>query len=755
MALPELKVIGKSENHDKVGHLVASCKADFASDRLPLVKYYAASKGATVMRGVVKNVDASRALDLPGVIAVVTHEDIPIWNEAIFWWGQEVAGVIAEDPQTARYALTLIDVEYEERPGIYDPDESMRDGAPLIGVRPDSNYAVVTDLKRGDLEEGMASADVVLETNQDWTNTFQHNCMEAHQSLAWWVGDHVYCWIPSQHVFGAKNAIVNGLGLPANKVHVYTRFTGTGHGDKAGDIFTAATATMSKIVGGAPVLFEKGRYGSMLQHGRQFDLKSEIKWGANSDGKIVAVDAKFFGNGGVHTWAPVGNVHFGLRTTYDIPNANFQVTSVNTNTPGRSYWRCVNDPPGAANYDPALFKLAEKLDMDPYDVVMKNLLPDDAPDLDPPNRVWGGRMLKDMFEWCHQASGYANKYHKPGTKPLDDGRLHGIAITGHMDSHGGVNGAGRGAIVTMLPDGRCFANVGGARGCEGGPTICCHVVAEALGMKYEDVGLGRWGDTDTALDAGIQAGSTFTAGAGGAFYSAAMDLRKKLFEYAITKDGFRDIEGITPEDLDAEDSEVFYKGDTSIRLTYRQVMAGTPPTAGSGNGWGSTLRSRSVGGVPIGEPCNSNGSACTAVEVAVDTDTGEVEVTGMWNAVDTGRTIFKQGTDKEMWSGIELMLWQALLAGDVYDPATSACLSTQWTESMMITPLDFKGENFVAQDFESDDAAGPYGAHGIGEPCVTNYSAILCAIHNATGKWVDMNHGPCTPDVILKSLGKA
>lgn len=107
--------------------------------------------------------------------------------------------------------------------------------------------------------------------------------------------------------------------------------------------------------------------------------------------------------------------------------------------------------------------------MDPYQVIMKNLQPDDAPDLDPPGRVWGGMMMKEMFEWCHSASGYAGKWHKPGQRTLDNGKLHGIAITGHRDSHGGVNGVSRGMMVTMTPTGHAYVNVGGARGCEGGP----------------------------------------------------------------------------------------------------------------------------------------------------------------------------------------------------------------------------------------------------------------------------------------------
>jgi CO/xanthine dehydrogenase Mo-binding subunit len=109
----------------------------------------------------------------------------------------------------------------------------------------------------------------------------------------------------------------------------------------------------------------------------------------------------------------------------------------------------------------------------------------------------------------------------------------------------------------------------------------------------------------------------------------------------------------------------------------------------------------------------------------------------------------------KMLSGTELMFGQALYHGDIYDEKTGAVISTSYVDARFPTTLDFDTENMHVQDIESDDAAGPYGAHGIGEPCVSNYSAILCAIFNATGAWVDTDKGACTPDKVLKALGKA
>ena len=105
--------------------------------------------------------------------------------------------------------------------------------------------------------------------------------------------------------------------------------------------------------------------------------------------------------------------------------------------------------------------------------------------------------------------------------------------------------------------------------------------------------------------------------------------------------------------------------------------------------------------------------------------------------------------------GSELQVNQALYFGDVTDPGTGADISSQYTEAQMVTPKDFIQERFIVYPVELDDAAAPFGARGIAEPTVTNYSCIINAIYNATGKWVDPNHGACKPDQVLKALGKA
>lgn len=762
MALAPLNVIGNSNNRDQHSKRILTGQMDFAADRLAGCKLYGAAKTSTIAHGKIKSMDVTKALKEPGVKAVLTYKDVPSWSETVTWWGQDIAGVVADNWYTAKRAATLIEVTYETSPMVFDPEAAMQKDSPLSGILPSSNTKQLDTRVRGDITAGFLNADIVLTSNSPWTGTWQHNMLEQHQAVAWWVGEHLYVWQGSQGPHCHQIAIARTLGIPGNRVHFYSHGCGGGLGDRSnrGDLVKCwdhegvIAAVMSKKVGGAPVLFLESKRENMTMHSRQFAARADIKLGAKKDGTIVAADVKAFCDLG----SLVTNFYvtfYGLKNTYTIPNYNHNVTGIVTNSPIRGPWRCIGDPPAAVCYDMALDKLAAELSMDPYQMRMKNLRATDAPDQDPPYLVWGGNGVGLCFKQVHDASGYDGKWHAPSTKTLPDGRLHGIAITGHLDSHGTIEGGGRGGLITITTDGRCLANVGGGRASSGAETTMVHFVAEALGMKYDDVACGDWGATDTSLDGGRQTGSRFTAGAGSAFYNAAMDARGQLFAVALTKAPFNTIPGITAKDLDAKDSSIFLKSDSTKAITYTEVMNGAPPIAGRGVGWNGFMRNKSVGGVAIGERCNCSGSAATCAEVAVDHETGEVEVLGIWNAVDTGRTIYKNGALREISSGAELQISQALFFGDIYDVGTGACISSQYTESMLPTFMDINTQTVNAQDIESDDAGGPYGAHGIGEPCATNYSCIINAIFNATGKWVDMDKGSCTPNKVLKALGKA
>jgi CO/xanthine dehydrogenase Mo-binding subunit len=162
-----------------------------------------------------------------------------------------------------------------------------------------------------------------------------------------------------------------------------------------------------------------------------------------------------------------------------------------------------------------------------------------------------------------------------------------------------------------------------------------------------------------------------------------------------------------------------------------------------------------VGTVPIGSACNSTGGAAACIEVAVDTNTGEVEILGFWNATSTGTTLFKPGVQKEMMSGCESGIGQCLFYGDVYDPTTAAVLQMSHGCFSHPTAMDLYPTTNTLIEVQHNSPSGPLGCHGMAEPASGEGNVIWQAIYNAIGVFPDHNHGAGSPNVILKALGKA
>ena len=744
----ELSVIGKPENLDQQGHLVVTGKLDFAADRIPPGKLYARVLGAPHAHALITSIDTSRAEALPGVEAVLTYEEHPLWSDGIFYHGQEVAAVAAVDPNTAARAIRLIDVEYDVRPNITDPDEAMQPGAILSGLLPDTNVTPLPPTVRGDIETGFSNAEVTLETEQPWTAAYQHGTLETCSCVAYWVNEDLYIWTGSQTPFGLRANISNWLGgHPLHRIHLVSHGTGAGFGDKPSGQWLPTAVLLARKTG-KPVEFTLTRRENYINRQRQFPCKSSIRFGAKNDGTLTAIDAAFWCDtqSSAGGWT-AGGVPQGLQRTYVCPDARFSVTSVVNNKPNIGPWRCVSDPPGSGAYEAALDKIAEQLGMNPYQFRMKNMVTADMVDQDN-GMVLSSNGVRECFEKCADSIGFNDKWHAPGTKTLSDGRLHGIGIAGHVDGHGGPFGM-NGAIVSITADGKAELNVGISRAGGGTNTAMCHIVAERLGMKYEDVRTGQWGETDASADGGMQAGSSRTVTISGAFYNAAGDCREQLFQVATRA------LGVPPHEMDARDSIVFEKANPENAVPYRAVVGGygfaMPVVIGRGTAWGAQLRRPHLG-FDVGTPCRVGGTCASAAEVAVDPETGEIEILAHVNAVDNGRTIFYQGAMKQLIGGSEIQIGQALFYGQVTDEATGAALNPNYLEAKFPTTLDINPQKLQGFLIETDDAVGAYGCKGMGEPVVPNYPCISNALYNAIGKWVPF---PITPPKILEAMGKA
>ena len=773
--------------------------------------------------------------------------------------------MVAEDWEIARYACSLIKIEYNVLPVVFDLEAAMLPTSPLSGRGTTANFSAgsVTRPTTSSYPTGVytdtaafADATVTLQTAQPWSCTFQHNPCHPKTGLAYMIGDDIYGYASSQNGTAGRAPMATATGLPLHKCHVQIHGCGGGQGDGYTEPHTAIAGRHSKDLGGHAVTYKLSRQGHNHIGIRQYDTRSDYKIGAKADGTLVAWTGSGYGNGGTPGL-------YGLQKTFKIPWISVTNNTINPNTPGRGAWRCVSDPPGAWNYDIALDKLAIQLNMDPWDLRVKNLMPSDAPDQDTAVDTFGRPRYWSMqpkgINACFTAiladSGYMTKRHAANTKTLADGRMHGISITGHQDSHGGVSGATRYGHLRMGGQdntGKCFAYVGGSKGSDGASAIMLHIAAEVLGLLYTDMALGESANSDINLDTGSQGGSAYTGGAGSGMYNAALLMRNKLFERAVTLAPFATLtgtgvtkatgtvtvtngqvtfitvtnggtgysgpptvtisggggagataiaqinstgvvtgvvvtfpgtgytnpvasgataanptivtfSGLTPNDLDAKNSVIFLKSDPTKTITHATVSNGMIPFIAVAGGWASNFRSMPAGGLPgtgalqakLGDSTMTTGACASVVEVAVDTDTGEVEVTGIWNYIHTGTSIFKQGCLKEIGSGAEEIIGQVLFFGDVLDPNTGAVLQMAHGEFHQPTSLDYNPASFHLLDVQTDDVAAPCGGRGIGEPCLSNIGSVVNAVYNAIGKWVDPEHGAMTPDKVLKALGKA
>ena len=542
-------VIGDPKNHDHSMYMSVTGTLGFTDDQLAGKKWYGAVRTSQIAHGKVTSIDASKALAEPGVKGVW-------WNDLaadgktegpnylagfsasanITNWGVPVAVVVADDWWTARRASSLIDIKYEALPVVYDPDEAVKPNSPLSGKQATSNETTST-FTRGTAGADFTGAEVTLATEQPWSQTIQHNPIHPRQGLAWFIGDDLYGQCSTQNGMGQRAGLASAIGMQLHKVHAYGHTCGGGHGDGGSNTALNMAGPLSKKLGGHAILVRWSRDNHNTMGSRHYNTKGNLKLGAKKDGTLVACSGDWYGVGG-----GASGCWYGMRTTYKIPTISWTAHNVYPNVPGRGAWRCISDTPGATIYDAALDKLAAQLDMNPYDLRMKNIMAADAPDQDSPNRVWSGKGVNECFAKAYEASGFATKWHKPGTKTLADGRLHGIAITGHHDSHAGINGTSRFGHIRMGGQdntGKCFVYVGGAKGSNGPQTQMGHVVAEVLGLKWEDIQIGPWANSDINLDTGNQVGSGHTGACTG-YYNAAMEMRKRLFDRAITVAAFKD-----------------------------------------------------------------------------------------------------------------------------------------------------------------------------------------------------------------------
>jgi len=770
----EFLVIGKDHPKVEVEEKVTG-EYEFAGDISLPHMLHAKILRSPYAHALVKSINTKQAKELPGVKAVITHEDVKerwfvrapgthssnprtldtrIIDEKMRYVGDRVAAVAATSLEIAEEALGLIEVEYEKLPAVFDPIEAMQPGAPVIhdsikmadnNIPIKNNIVGPTYMTIGDVEEGFKQADLVIEN--EFRSGYVHNSPLGRPVCICrpLPGGVLEVWNQTQGIHVARMCFAASLGIPLSKIKVHRVSLGGAFGHytylKYCDIIGAFLAMKT----GQPVRIEQSREEMFLDGGRHpFVMK--LKVGAKKDGTLTAMDMwAADGCGAYVSGTSICKLSCGFfMSMYRCPNKRFEGYSVYTNTPPKGSMRGAGNPQQNFAVEQTIDIIAEKLNLDPIEIRLKNHL-----------------QMGDTFYgqgpdvYCSIQSDGTEQLVREGAKRI--GWEHRKTITPYMDkpwikrgigmargfhTSGASSAAGErasmlildysGAIVKMNEDGTADLNIAAADMGTGNLTAMAAIAAEELGIRYEDVIVTK-ADTDATLWEYWIHASRSTYSVGTVVKRASSNAKKTILEWASR------ILSVPADQLETRDSLIYSKATPSKELNFREVLE----YAQSQN-WGTAIGTAS-GSAPACPPHFT----VTFAEVEVDTMTGEVKVVRAVHSADVGTPIIPSAIRGQLIGGLHMGIGFALTESVVYDSVDGHVVNPNFRDYKLVTPLDMpKVETFLADIWEP---TGPFGAKGIGEGCLNPVAAaIYNAVYNATGARIyDM---PITPEKILQAL---
>ena len=694
-------------------------------------------------------IDTAKARALPGVLAVVTHENVPdvlyggsvkdrrlFAKEKVRFEGDIVAGVAATTAEIAEHAAALIEVDYEPLPAIRDFDAAMAEGAALVhedwesyeaddALLRDRNTLGFSSIVSGDADAAMASADVVVKS-RFVTDPVQGVPIEPRAIVAQWQGDKVTVWTSTQVPYAARAGISYTLQIPESRVRVVVPLLGGGFGAKCDFHFEGHVAALAKAAG-RPVKLVFSRREEFVAVGhRREGMVIELETGARADGTLLARRGRlvldkgaYCGEGGF--FAQMAAMH--ALGPYEIETANIEsFLNYSTNQPSSSI-RAPTAPQVCWALEQHMDELAEALGLDPVELRRRTLVVEGS--VTATGQTLERIAMKETLEKAVELIGYGDE--------LPEDEAVGVAcgwwpcFAASSGAYVQLNGDGTGTIIT-----------GAQENGTGAVMAMPKFVAEELGMEPEDFSI-LYQDTDAAPSDMGSCGSQTTFNSGRAVIAAAVDLREQLLDAAADKlEAARD-------DLELVAGTVRVKGSPEKLVTIADL-------AGSG-----TFHGKGAGEPPEGPEAPAEGCLgrlglesfhapqliAHAARVKVDRETGVVRVLQVAAAHDCGRILNRLGADGQVYGGVVMGIGQALSEGTQLD-GEGRHRNAYLTDYKLVTASDAPQIDVAWIETDTPNA-GPKGSKGVGEPpCVPTAGAIANAVAKVIGSRV--RSLPMTPE---------
>ncbi len=698
------------------------------------------------------SIDTSAARQMPGVVAVLTADDLTTRDRAInsrhsavlardkvYFRGQPVVVVVAESEQAARDAADAVEIEYQPLTPVVDVLAAAAADAPVIwpnglpkeGIdltaahaqvdkdvqekeRAASNVHAENHFARGDVEQGFRDADVVIERTYKTPivhQTYMEPCAVVAEPD---VGGGLTLYVSTQGQFSVRDEVARLLGLPKSKVKVVPMTVGGGFGAKYGIIEALVAAAAIQV--GRPVRMVLTRSEDFLTTTPSPAAVIEMKTGAKKDGTITAIQAHVLMDNGVFPFALGGIVGILLGGYYKCANVKIDCFEVFTNKPQAGAYRAPGAPSATFALESNIDDIARELGMDPLEFRYRNAV--EAGDLMGNGDPWPSLGLKECLERMRE---------HPTWKDRQPGEGVGIAVGGWP-----VGATPAAAVCRVDDDGTIRVHVGSVD-ISGVNSSYVLVAAEILGVSPDQVEIIQ-GDTQTGPYAGPSGGSQTTYSVSGAVANAAREVRRKLLNLAA--DHFE----ASVDDLEIKDGQVQVKG-VPARAVAIGELAGI--AQGKQGGPGPIV---GEGTAAVEE--NTAGFVVHLAKVAVDRDTGQVTPLHYVAIQDVGFALNPMMVLGQIHGGTVQGIGWGLHEAMVYDEngqlLTGSFMDYDVPKMDTVPTL----ETILVQ---IPSPHGPFGARGIGEPPITAGAAALAnAVRDATG--VRVTETPIRPEQLWRAL---
>ena len=733
---------------------------------------------STEPHAVIERIDTAEALNMPGVVTVVTGENCtlkvghcivdqpPMATGKVRYVGEPVAAVVAETKEQAVLAADKVQVSYLALPAVLKARDALKDGAPIIhedlasyhslpgfNKVPGTNVFHHYKLRKGDVAEGFEKADLIVENEF----TFPHSChgaLEPHGAIALFDPEgKLTVWASSQSPFTVRNFLGAMFGIPLHQVRVIVPYLGGGFGCKSDTTIEPLVAWIARHAVGRPVRLILSREevfcGSVI--GRGFSTISRI--GFDREGNITAAEVDIACSSGAYGENSINIVVGGGHNAtgpYEIPNVKIDSRAVYTNTPIVGAFRGYGHPEAHWMMERQMDVAARKLGIDHIELRRRNLLKPGS--------------VNNLGQTITEKNGDLESCLDAVLKSLDiesNRKPHGSIRYGKgigclMKSPVMATNAASGANVRFNEDGTVQINMTGSEMGQGSMTALCQIAAETLKVPVENVRINAGSDTLYAPYEWQSVASSTTWKVGNAIDQAA----RRLIE--VVKSNAALVLGCSNEDLEYDGEKVFLKDNPEKSIPLQQLTLGymypdghtvgeVAQAYGSYLPIGLTFPDSVTGG---GNCAGSWTFGCQGAEVAVDIETGEIKVQRFITAMDIGRVINPQLARGQITGAVVQAMGGALTEKIIYSDQGQIRNAT-FTDYKMPTPKDIAPDVLEVIFLENPDEKSAYGNRLIAEHGTVSVAPTIAnAVRDAVGlDFFELPMDVCTMLERLKDSG--